>query len=1110
MLLRPFVLSLLAGLLLLTGCTPDASLIDPATAPRVLVFSKTLGWRHDSIEPGQAMLRALGETHGFDVTFTEDAATFHDDSLRDVRAVVFLNTTGDVLDDTQQLHFQRYIQAGGGYVGIHSASDTEYGWSWYGRLVGGYFDGHPSDPNVREGVLTVVDTTHAATEHLPTPWVRTDEWYDIRDHNPDTRVLLTIDEASYKDDPDAGTHPMAWYHAFDGGRAFYTALGHTSDSYRDSLFIDHIWGGLRYAMGDREPDYARATLRPLPEQFTREVLEDYLNEPMELAVLDADRLLFVERPGAVRLHDRRTQQTQTLATLDVFAGFEEGLIGLTLDPSFDDTGWLYLAYSRPDTALIRVARFTLAGDRLDLATERPILEIPVQRDECCHVAGSLAFGPDGHLYIAVGDNTNPFASAGYAPIDERPGRAPWDAQRTSANPHDLRGKILRIQPQPDGSYTIPGGNLFADPADGRPEIYVMGNRNPFRIAIDQRTGYLYWGEIGPDAGEPRAQRGPAGHDEINQARQAGFFGWPYFVGDNKPYHDIDFATDRSGGAFDPARPVNDSPNAPEAGVLPPAQPAFIWYPYGASEAFPEAGDGGRSAMAGPVYHADAYGRAPAFPAAYDGKLLIYEWMRGWLHAVTFDADGGYAYQEPVVPGAAWSRPMDVAFGPDGALYLLEYGNVWSAQNPDARLVRVSYADGPPGPPAEIALSPIAGAAPLTVTYAARTDADAVEWTFGDGNASDARTGTHTFAAPGRYRVTLRATNRRGRTTLRQATVLVGNTPPDVTLALDGSTSFYTDAPRAYAVQVRDAEDGSLQDGGIDPRLVEVRIDYLPEGHDEAVAATGHQQAAAVPKGLKLIEEAACIACHQLAVPSAGPSFLAIAERYQDQRVRDELVEKVIQGGGGVWGEQAMAAHPHLPRDDVEAMVGYILGLLDDADRRAPPEGLLSFDRHDPPGTTGAYRLAATYTDQGGDGIGPLTSQARLLLRAPRIQAETLADADLATRLVTQDQTRAVRFEAGDQLVLREVDLTDVERVTVRVLDAPGTTGGRLSLRLGAPDGPVLGRAVLPAGGGTVSMPFAATRGRHTLYLVAEPSADAAAFAIDWLHVHLRPPGTPAS
>jgi cytochrome c len=218
-------------------------------APRVLVFSKTAAFRHASIEAGVAALKQLGQANGFAVDATEDAAAFSEGNLRRYRAVVFMSTTGDVLDARQQGAFERYIQAGGGWVGVHSATDTEYDWPWYGRLSGARFASHPDAPNVRKGAFRVRDRRHPATEGLPDRWEREDEFYNFRDIAPGLRVLLDIDESSYRGGTNGANHPMAWYHEVDGGRAFYTAVGHTSESFADPLVLRHLLGGLRWAMG---------------------------------------------------------------------------------------------------------------------------------------------------------------------------------------------------------------------------------------------------------------------------------------------------------------------------------------------------------------------------------------------------------------------------------------------------------------------------------------------------------------------------------------------------------------------------------------------------------------------------------------------------------------------------------------------------------------------------------------------------------------------------------------------------------------------------------------------------------------------------------------------
>lgn len=225
-------------------------LVPPAGAqehPRVLVFSKTLGYRHDNIEKAAQVIKQLGAKHGFLVDHTEDVSIFTDLGLQPYQAIVFLSTSGNLFNEAQQAAFQRYIRGGKGLVGIHAASTTAYDWPWYGKLIGGYFDRHP---HVQYADIQVVDSHHPATAHLPTVWHRKDEWYDFRNLNPDVKLLLKLDETSYQGGGMGSHHPIAWYHEYDGGRVFYTALGHTKEAFDEPEFQQHIVGGIWYAIGD--------------------------------------------------------------------------------------------------------------------------------------------------------------------------------------------------------------------------------------------------------------------------------------------------------------------------------------------------------------------------------------------------------------------------------------------------------------------------------------------------------------------------------------------------------------------------------------------------------------------------------------------------------------------------------------------------------------------------------------------------------------------------------------------------------------------------------------------------------------------------------------------
>jgi len=238
------LLSVIASVLL--------ALMAPAHAqalPRILVFTETAAFHHDSIPAATSAIQSLGAANGFDVVATEDPAAFTDQNLTSYKAVVFLLTTGNVLNSEERQAFQRYIESGNGYVGVHSASDTGYDWDWYGGIVGTYFANHPS---IQPATLHVEDPSHPSTTGLPTTWQRTDEWYDFRTNPrdvPGIHVLITLDESSYSGGLMGDDHPWSWYHPYDGGRAWYTAGGHTSESYSEPMFMQHLLGGIQYAAG---------------------------------------------------------------------------------------------------------------------------------------------------------------------------------------------------------------------------------------------------------------------------------------------------------------------------------------------------------------------------------------------------------------------------------------------------------------------------------------------------------------------------------------------------------------------------------------------------------------------------------------------------------------------------------------------------------------------------------------------------------------------------------------------------------------------------------------------------------------------------------------------
>ncbi len=832
---------------------------------------------------------------------------------------------------------------------------------------------------------------------------------------------------------------------------------------------------------------------PDPSRFQQDILlEGVFDEPTELAVAHDGRVFVIERHGTFSVYDPGTHSQRVIAKLPVNDEAENGLIGLALDPAFLRNHWIYL--NRTVGWNHRLARFTLDGD--SLRDERVLLEVKIDRG-CCHTGGSLAFNRAGELFASYGDNTNPFTAGDYAPIDPTPGKSQADALRSSGNTQDLRGKILRIRPLADGRYAIPSGNLFADAKEGRPEIYTMGHRNPYRISVDQHTGWLYWGEVGPDA-QKDSELGSKGFDEVNQAKRPGNFGWPMFIGDNRPYRNYNFTTKQLFDFFDPKRPENTSPNNTGARILPPPQPAMIWYPYERSDRFPLLGEGSRTAMAGPVYHyGDFAPSAVRLPEYYDGKFIHYDWMRGWLMAVTFDAAGNYQRMEPFLSQLKFDHPVDMELGPDGSLYVLEYGTYWNAKNANARLSRITYHPNNRPPVARLVASRTAGAAPLTVELSAdssfdRDPGDSVRftWSIPDAPDRDGPRVSHTFTTAGTKRVTLRVRDRAGAETDAVTESLVGNEPPAVAIDVAGNHSFYwDDAGVDYAVRVTDREDGSLG-RGIEPGKVSVTLSYGPSGGAAATSGASGQ-AASVPDGLARIRKSDCLGCHAVDNASVGPSYASVAQRYQGQAdARLRLITKIATGGTGVWGDRVMPPHPSLSDDDRRAMVDYILSLTSS---KLPPRGRAPLSRHAAaPG--GAYRLTAVYADQPRNGVRSLADTAVVILRSPRVPTSTatsMRGIGLGTGQGFDGTSHLVATVYADtaHLALGTLDLTGVSGATVE-LRSPAPYPFTIELRDGSPTGTVLGSAeVKPATRGqwyTQSVPLAA-RGDHTLYVVLRTS-----------------------
>jgi PKD repeat protein/glucose/arabinose dehydrogenase len=576
-----------------------------------------------------------------------------------------------------------------------------------------------------------------------------------------------------------------------------------------------------------------------------------LADPFELDVADDGRVVYIQRTGQVNVLEQDTLRQTTALDFDYSLDLltqSDGLLGLTLDNNFSENGWLYLLWSDPDVAKMNLSRFTMGSDStIDPASEKRLLDFTIWRGEGranSHMAGSLAMSPDGDLYVATGDNADPFDQQGYTPIDERPGRRAWDAQATSANTNDLRGKVLRITPEDDGTYTVPEGNLFAPGAEGaRPEIYGMGFRNPFRITVDPETSAVLIGDYGPDARVADPLRGPEGQVEFIRMTEPGNHGWPYCHADSQAYIDYDFATGESGAAFDCANPVNESPNNTGLRELPPSQEPLVWYGYGLSEEFPELGTGGAAPMGGPVYRYDAeLDVKTKFPESFDGHWFVSEYARNFYKVLSLDETTGELLSiDPFLEDQTFVAPFEAEFGPDGSLYVIDFGSGRGAgrgsTNTDAGIYRIDYAADGRRPISQFTSDVDSGTDPLTVAFTGDTSTspDGLDityaWDFENDGVVDSTEANpvHTYTERGQFNARLTVTDSDDLSGVSVQKITVGNTRPEVSFGapFHGGFAELGDTV-AYAVDVVDAEDGSTEDRTIDCSQVTVNTQL---GHD---------------------------------------------------------------------------------------------------------------------------------------------------------------------------------------------------------------------------------------------------------------------------------------
>ena len=723
----------------------------------------------------------------------------------------------------------------------------------------------PPDPEPVQATLDVTDRQHPANKGLGLNWTRTDHWLNW-DPNPVGLVhsIVQVEEKTY--DPGAGAngafHPISWCRDYDGGRSFYTGMGRTASSYDEDAFRSHILGALEWTTGMVRGD-CQATIASnyKIERLTAKNAAgqlDQIGEPHGLTIAPNGTIFYIGKAacagnevpqpndwtnpdiglgcGTIHQYDPKTKKVKLLTTLPVMGNRgsgdelvknEEGLVGITLDPKFADNGWIYV-YWMPHDSINRdtqigqrtVSRFTYDAKAasIDLGSRKDLLHWDAQIHSCCHVGGGMAFDNEGNLYIGSGDNNSSGGSNGYSGnnwTQDYKGTSFQDARRTAGNTNNLNGKILRIHPEPDGTITIPDGNLFPEANDTndktRPEIYVMGVRNIARLAIDPETDWLTAGWVGPDANSPSPELGPAKYETATIITQAGNQGWPYCMGNKQPYRDRS-NTDAAvlTGWYDCDNPLNTSPRNTGLTNLPPINKNMIWYsPDGGGPVFPNRPNsniptyvkadatytepylrgGSQAIMSGPTYHYDRVNQnsGVAWPKYWDDKWFIGDESTSTNRvAVTVDPNGVPTQEPPafaetllkIIPNGGGSDTklqswMDAKFGPDGALYMLDYGSGFFTLDNNQKLIKISYTGGP-ATPAPVASNVAVQNKPLTYSFnGSKSGGVSWKWEFGDGTISTEANPTHVYTRTGAFTAKLTTTYADGETDVSRTAVNVG-------------------------------------------------------------------------------------------------------------------------------------------------------------------------------------------------------------------------------------------------------------------------------------------------------------------------------------------------
>jgi cytochrome c len=844
------------------------------------------------------------------------------------------------------------------------------------------------------------------------------------------------------------------------------------------------------------------SIRPEDNRFIQRILVEGLEEPLQIEFDQSGNVYWIERIGNVKRFNEKTEEVELLGTLDLTEETAPGLIGILLDRDFESNRQLFLFFSAAVDKgnALRLSRFELDKEgKLDFSAEKIILTVPWEQPDGQHFGGGMTWDKEGNLYLSIGADSHPTQ---YSPLAfENEGGRGEDEARTAGNTNDLRGSIIRIRPRPDGTYDIPEGNLFAEGTPNTlPEIYVMGNRNPWRLSIDSKTQYLHWGEVGPDAGMDSDEFGPMGYDEFNVAKGPGNYGWPYFIGYNRAYKSYDYATGEYGDPYKPDSSYNDSPNNTGLKILPPAQEALMAYPYQVSEEWPILGSAARSAVGGPIFRKKDFSKNAerVFPDYFEGKWFITDYVRNWIMVVEMDEQRSKVISlERFLPAEllTHSQPLDMDFSPNGDLYLVEYGI-----GGQGKISRIEYNAGNRAPIARASANVLDGQTPLKLRLSSEESLDfdgdplTYKWTINEINGKMVQSITDSnptliLEEPGKYVVNLEVKDPEGLASEDSFQIIAGNSQPQVKFQiLEGNQSFYfPDAMIKYVVSVEDKEEGSLIEGNIRKEDVLVTAQYIPSG-------MGYQQLSLLDRQVKLntdtklrhlnakalVQKSNCLSCHLVDRKLVGPSFQDIANRYKkDPKAFDILSKSISEGGSGKWGELPMPPQSMLNPSEISQIIDYILEIDSENgeninlgssgqyqtkayNKRGRGKRLDSYFRT--PLEMGSYVFLASYTDKGSsekEGLN-LTGKDYFLLRYPVLapeEADIFSEKGISYTPSTNDPGFIFTGKGG-HIGFKEIDLTDINKIKVgapnRFWHWSHFIGATIELRLDSPEGKIIG------------------------------------------------------